>query len=76
MSSLIGVTPGSVMAAGSRAAPYTLAGPRLTSSRANTRPSPRLAPVTRATDPPRRSRVGPSATCLLGQLLGQVWREA
>src|SRR5215469_16822991 len=51
MSSATGVTPGSVTATGSRAAPYTLAAPRLTSSRANARPSPRLAPVTRATDP-------------------------
>src|ERR1700751_1729730 len=51
MSSAMGVTPGSVTPAGSRAAPYTLAAPRLTSSRAYARPSPRLAPVTRATDP-------------------------
>src|ERR1700683_3349328 len=51
MSSATGVTPASVTAAGSRAAPYTLAAPRLTSSAANTRPRPRPAPVTRATDP-------------------------
>src|ERR1700728_4987426 len=51
MSRATGVTPASVTAAGSRAAPYTLAAPRLTSSAANTRPRPRPAPVTRATDP-------------------------
>src|SRR3984957_9936358 len=51
MSSATAVTPGSVTAAGSRAAPYTFAAPRLTSSRAYTRPSPRFAPVTKATDP-------------------------
>ena len=37
--------------AGFRAAPYTLAAPALTSPRAYAWPSPRLAPVTRATDP-------------------------
>src|SRR6516164_8568213 len=52
MSSATGITPGSVTWAGRRAAPKTLVAPRLTSSRAYARPSPRLAPVTRATDPP------------------------
>src|SRR5450755_4515675 len=50
MSSVMGTTPGAAMAAGSRAAAYTVRAPRSTSSRASARPTPRPAPVTSATE--------------------------
>src|SRR5262245_42098412 len=61
MSRATGITPGSATWPGWRAAPNTLAAPRPTSSRAYARPSPRFAPVTKATDPAIRMASLPAA---------------
>src|SRR6478672_6525592 len=70
-----GTTSLSLMEAGSRAAPYTLAAPASRKARAYAAPIPRLAPVTK-TVAPRTFMFVPSMGCCRTRLDAVTWGEA